>query len=94
MAEEIQEEIQQEENAPVHASFEDGTIKVDLRTDAVQERETETVDVGEQPAASEGMDEEVREQPVLQEITDEEVETAAYQLDEQIEEEIHGDVEE
>lgn len=101
MAEEIQEEIQQEENAPVHASFEDGTIKVDLRTDAVQERETETVDVGEQPAASEGMDEEVREQPeqnveqpvqdeqpVLQEITDEEIETAAYQLDEQIEEAI------
>ena len=46
MAEEIQEEIQQEENAPVHASFEDGTIKVDLRTDTVQEGETETVDVG------------------------------------------------
>lgn len=94
MAEEIQEEIQQEENAPVHASFEDGTIKVDLRTDAVQERKTETVDVGEHPAASEGMDEEVQEQPVqdeqpvLQEITDEEVETAAYQLDEQIEEAI------
>jgi len=97
MAEEIQEEIQQEENAPTHASFEDGTIKVDLRTDAVQERETETVDVGEQPAASEGMDEEVREQPeqiveqpvqdeqpILQEVTDEEIESAAEQLDEQV----------
>lgn len=77
------------EEKPSNVSIDDdGTIKVDLRqqpqteeTDAVQEQETTSVDVGERTTDSEEMDQEVRsdnnesedEQPAIELVQDEEV---------------------
>ena len=77
------------EEKPSNVSIDDdGTIKVDLRqqpqteeTDAVQEQETTSVDVGKRTTDSEEMDQEVRsdnnesedEQPAIELVQDEEV---------------------
>ena len=105
-----------EETNQVASVDDDGTIKLDLRQNAVQEQSTDEVSVRDESEVSGGVSEQNIEEtnaepageeepiqneepsddvqpaqevePVLQEITDEEVETAAYQLDEQIEEAI------
>ena len=84
-----QQAEQPQEEKPSNVSIDDdGTIKVDLRqqpqteeTDAVQEQETTSVDVGKRTTDSEEMDQEVRsdnnesedEQPAIELVQDEEV---------------------
>jgi hypothetical protein len=105
MSEEIQEDVQ-----PKYASVdEDGTIKVDLRVDAVQEQGTDEVPVRDEPAAGEevpvenveetveepaGESEPVQnEEPVLQEITDE-AEEAVAEATEQLQDDVADAIEE
>ena len=100
MSEEIQEDAQ-----PKYASVaEDGTIKVDLRVDAVPEQSADEVPVRDEPAAGEEIPVEnveetnaepagesaaiQTEEPVLQEITEEQVEEAAEQLQDDVAEAI------
>ena len=100
MSEEIQEDAQ-----PKYASVaEDGTIKVDLRVDAVPEQSADEVPVRDEPAAGEEIPVEnveetnaepagesaiiQTEEPVLQEITEEQVEEATEQLQDDVAEAI------
>ena len=86
----VEQQVEQpQEEKPSNVSIDDdGTIKVDLRqqpqteeTDAVQEQETTSVDVGKRTTDSEEMDQEVRsdnnesedEQPAIELVQDEEV---------------------
>ena len=86
----VEQQVEQpQEGKPSNVSIDDdGTIKVDLRqqsqteeTDAVQEQETTSVDVGKRTTDSEEMDQEVRsdnnesedEQPAIELVQDEEV---------------------
>jgi len=105
MSEEIQEDVQ-----PKYASVDaDGTIKVDLRVDAVPEQSTDEVPVRDEPATGEevpvenveetaeeptGESEPIQnEEPALQEIT-EEVGEAVAEVTEQLQEDVADAIEE
>jgi hypothetical protein len=84
-----------EETKPIASVDDDGTIKLDLRQNAVQEQSTDEVPVRDEPAVSEEVpaekleqpaEEPAEQQPVLREITEEEVEEAAGELADEIEE--------
>ena len=105
MSEEIQEDVQ-----PKYASVDaDGTIKVDLRVDAVPEQSTDEVPVRDEPETGgevpvENVEETVEEptgesepvqdeEPALQEIT-EEAEEAVAEVTEQLQEDVAEAIEE